>query len=409
MRKMSIFIGVLLPFIPAIILTTGACSVKEPCNEDDRQFRERISGIWGDRRDGAGNEAMTEQPKHIINPALTGLLVLAVFYTLYFARVFLLPIAAALILYFLLSPVLRSLKKIRVPEFLGSALILLILLGAVSYGVSQLYDPAAEWINGAPKNFRQIERKIRGIRESVEEVKQTAEELERMTKVETKEAKRVPSVEVKKPGFSDIFLVGTQKIIVLGAITLILLYFLLAYGHIFIRKMVDLVQARYKKNRILEMAEEIENNVSRYLFTVTVINTGLGIAIAVAMYLLGMPNPVLWGVMAGLANFVPYIGAIVGVGIVGLVAILSFESIGRALLVPVVYFLITSTEGQIITPMILGRRFALNPIIIYIWLIFWGWMWGIIGALLAIPMLTVFKIFCDHIQPLNRIGAFLGR
>ncbi len=243
----------------------------------------------------------------------------------------------------------------------------------------------------------------------MEEVKQTAEELEKMAKVETKEAKKVPSVEIKKTSFSDVFLVGTQKIIVLGAITLILLYFLLAYGHIFIRKMVDLVQARYKKNRILEMAEEIENNVSRYLFTVTVINTGLGIAIAVAMYLLGMPNPVLWGVMAGLANFVPYIGAIVGVGIVGLVAILSFESIGRALLVPAVYFLITSTEGQIITPMILGRRFALNPIIIYVWLIFWGWMWGIIGALLAIPMLTVFKIFCDHIQPLNRIGAFLGR
>jgi predicted PurR-regulated permease PerM len=363
----------------------------------------------GDRIDSVGNRILTEEPIHLKNLALTGLSILAVFYTLYFARVFLLPIATALILYFLLIPVLRSFKKLRIPEFIGAALILLFLMGAVSYGVSQLYDPAAEWINNAPENLRQIERKIRGIRESVEEVKQTAEELEKMATVETKEAKKVPSVEIRKPSFSNIFLIGTQKMIVLGAITLILLYFLLAYGHIFMKKLVELVQGRHEKNRVLEMAEEIENNISRYLFTVTVINTGLGIAIAGAMYIMGMPNPVLWGVMAGLANFIPYIGAIVGVGVVGIVALLSLESIGRALLVPAVYFLITATEGQIVTPMVLGRRFALNPIVIYLWLIFWGWMWGMIGVLLAVPMLTVFKIFCDHIRPLSRIGAFLGR
>lgn len=374
-------------------------------NKSERDMAE--SG--GDRTDVTGNDITTEQAKRFKNPALTGLLVIAVIYTLYFARVFLLPVAVALVLYFLLRPALRLLKKIRIPEFLGAALILLLLLGLVSYGVSQLYNPASRWINDAPKNLRQIERKIRGIRESVEEVKQRAEELEKMTTVETEEAKKVPSIEIRKPGFSDVFMVGTQKMIALAAITLVLLYFLLAYGHIFIGKLVGLVQGRQGKTRVMEMAEEIENNVSRYLFSVTVINTGLGIAIAGALYLLGMPNPFLWGVMAGLATFVPYMGAIVGVGIVGLVAVLSFESIGRALLVPVVYFLITAAEGQIVTPMILGRRFALNPIVIYVWLIFWGWMWGIIGALLAVPMLTIFKIFCDHIRPLSRVGDFLAR
>jgi predicted PurR-regulated permease PerM len=359
--------------------------------------------------DVIGNDIMTEQTKRLNNPALTGLLVLAVFYTLYFARVFLLPVAAALFLYFLLRPAVRLFKKVRIPEFLGAAFVLLLLIGAVSYGVSQLYDPASQWVTDAPKNLRQVERKIRGVRESVEEVRQRAEELEKMTTVQTKEAKKVPSVEIRRPGFIDVFMVGTQKMIALGAITLVLLYFLLAYGHIFIGKLAGLVQGPEEKNRIMEMAEEIENNVSRYLSSVTVINTGLGIAIAGAMYFLGMPTPFLWGVMAGLATFVPYLGHLVGVAIVGLVAVLSFESIGRALLAPAVYFLIAAAEGHIVTPMVLGRRFALNPIIIFVWLIFWGWMWGVIGALLAVPMLTVFKIFCDHIRPLSHVGDFLER
>jgi len=367
-----------------------------------------IPASQGGRTDDAGSlqlaHAATGKDR-----GLMGLLVLAVLYTLYFARVFLLPIAVALIFYFLLRPVLRKLREIRIPQFLGAALVLLLLLGIVSFGVGRLYSPAVEWINVAPEKLRQVEGKIRNIRESVKEVKQTAEELEKMTKVETKGAKKVPSVEIKKPGFSDLFLVGTKKVIVLGAIAFILLYFLLAYGDIFMLKLADLVEGGQGTNRALKIAEEIENNVSRYLFTVTVINTCLGIVIASVMYLLGMPDPLLWGVMAGLANFVPYIGAVVGVGTVGLVALLSFGSIGRALLVPAAYFLATATEGQIITPLILSRRFALNPIVVYVWIVFWGWMWGIIGALLAVPMLTIFKIFCDHIRPLSRIGAFLGR
>jgi predicted PurR-regulated permease PerM len=139
------------------------------------------------------------------------------------------------------------------------------------------------------------------------------------------------------------------------------------------------------------------------------INICLGLVMTGAMYLLGMPNPVLWGVMAGMANFIPYIGAVTGVAVVGLIAVLSFESVGRALLVPMVYFTVTSMEGQIITPMVLGRSFALNPVVIYIWLIFWGWMWGIIGALLAVPILTIFKILCDHLKSLSHVGDFLGK
>ncbi|HUL37067.1 MAG TPA: AI-2E family transporter, partial [Thermodesulfobacteriota bacterium] len=135
----------------------------------------------------------------------------------------------------------------------------------------------------------------------------------------------------------------------------------------------------------------------------------MGIAVGIGMFLIGMPNPVLWGVMAGCLVFLPYLGPLIGITIVTVVAFLTFDAIGRILLAPAIYIALETIQGQVITPMVVGLRFALNPVAIFIWIIFWGWLWGVIGALLAVPMLTVFKIFCDHIEPLAPIGEFLGK
>jgi predicted PurR-regulated permease PerM len=135
----------------------------------------------------------------------------------------------------------------------------------------------------------------------------------------------------------------------------------------------------------------------------------MGIFLGIGMYLLGMPNPVLWGVMAGFLVFIPYVGPLIGISIVSLVALLTFDSLGRILLVPAIYLALETLQGQILTPMILGFRLALNPVAIFISLILWGWIWGITGALLAVPILTVFKIFCDHTKALAPVGEFLGR
>jgi predicted PurR-regulated permease PerM len=126
------------------------------------------------------------------------------------------------------------------------------------------------------------------------------------------------------------------------------------------------------------------------------------------MFLLGMPNPVLWGVMAGSLNFIPYLGAITSATILTLVALLTFEEVGRAVVVPLVFVVLTSLEGLIVTPTVVGRRLSLNPVAIFIWLIFWGWLWGIAGTLLAVPLLAVLKIVCDHVKPLAAVGEFLG-
>jgi predicted PurR-regulated permease PerM len=189
----------------------------------------------------------------------------------------------------------------------------------------------------------------------------------------------------------------------------ILLYFLLASGDLFLRKLIKRIPSLQKKKEIVKITREVEHHTSRYLYTVTGINILTGASIGVGMYLIGMPNPLLWGVMAGFLVYLPYIGPLIGITIVTIVAFLTFDSLGRILLAPAIYIGLETIQGQIVTPMVLGLRFTLNPVAIFVWLIFWGWMWGIVGAMLAFPMLTIFKIFCDHIQPLAPLGEFLEK
>jgi predicted PurR-regulated permease PerM len=338
--------------------------------------------------------------------ALKGLFVIASFCTLYFARALILPFILALLLNFLLRPVVRALKRIKIPELAGAALVLMALLGSAGYGVIRLSGPAAEWINKAPESLHQIESKVGFIRKPLENVNHAIEELKRIARMDEE---RRPEVEIKPPGITDAVLTGTREVLVKSSVMFILLYFLLASGDLFLRKVIKFFPKLQEKKRIVRITREVEHHTSRYLYTVTVINFSMGMSIALGMYLIGMPNPLLWGVMAGFLVFLPYIGGLMGISIVTIVALLTFDSIGRVLLAPAIYIALEIIQGQLVTPVVLGLRFTLNPVAIFIWLIFWGWMWGIVGAMLAFPMLTIFKILCDHVRPLAPIGEFLGR
>ena len=338
--------------------------------------------------------------------ALKGLFVIASFYTLYFARALILPFTLALLLNFLLRPVVRVLKKIKIPELAGAALVIIVLLGSAGYGVIRLSGPAAEWINKAPESLHQMESKVGFLRKPLEGVNNAVEELKGIARMG---AEKKPEVEIRPPGITDAVLTGTREVFVKSSVMFILLYFLLASGDLFLRKLVKFFPTLHEKKEIVRITREVELRTSRYLYTVTVINIFTGVSIGVGMYLIGMPNSLLWGVMAGFLVFLPYIGPLIGISIVTLVAFLTFDSIGRILLAPAIYIALETIQGQIVTPTVLGLRFTLNPVAIFIWLIFWGWMWGILGAMLAFPMLTIFKILCDHIQPLSPMGEFLGK
>jgi predicted PurR-regulated permease PerM len=338
--------------------------------------------------------------------ALKGLFIIACFYTLYFARALILPFTLAFLLNFLLRPVVRALKRVRIPELIGAAMVLIALLGIVGYGAIKLSKPAAEWMEKAPESLQKIEFKVDFLRKPAETINKAAEALK---KIMSMGVEHVAEVEIRHPGFVDTILTGTQEVVAKSSVMFVLLFFLLASGDMFIRKLIKLFPGLHEKKRVVKITRAAEHHISRYLFTVTVINLFMGIALGIGMFLIGMPNPVLWGVMAGFLVFLPYLGPLIGITIVTVIAFLTFDSIGRILLAPAIYIALETVQGQVITPMLVGQRFALNPVAIFIWLIFWGWLWGIIGALLAVPMLTVFKILCDHIEPLGPVGEFLGR
>jgi predicted PurR-regulated permease PerM len=338
--------------------------------------------------------------------AIKGLFIIAFFYTLYFVRTLILPFILALLLSFLFRPFVRVLKEINIPELLGAALVLIALLGIAGYGVVKLSNPAAEWMDKLPESLSQIEQKMGFLQKPVERVNAATDELKKISRFG---AEKKLEVEVRQSGLTDAVLSGTWEVILKSSIMLILLYFLLASGDLFLRKLIKLFPGLQKRKQIVKITRDVEYQITRYLFTVTVINLFMGISVGVGMSLIGMPNPVLWGVMAGLLVYLPYLGPLIGISIVTIVAILTFDSVGRILLVPGIYLTLETLQGQIITPMVLGLRFALNPLVVFVWLIFWGWMWGVLGALLSFPMLAVFKILCDHIQILSPIGHFLKR
>lgn len=338
--------------------------------------------------------------------ALKGLFIIACFYTLYFARALILPFTLAFLLNFLLRPVVRALKRVKIPELIGAALVLIALLGIVGYGAIKLSKPAAEWMERAPESLQKIEFKVDFLRKPAETVNKATEALK---KIMSMGVEHVAEVEIRHPGFVDTILTGTQEVVAKSSVMFILLFFLLASGDMFIQKLIKLFPGLREKKRVVKITRAAEHHISRYLFTVTVINLFMGVALGIGMFLIGMPNPVLWGVMGGFLVFLPYLGPLIGITIVTVIAFLTFDSIGRILLAPAIYIALETVQGQIITPMLVGQRFALNPVAIFIWLIFWGWLWGVIGALLAVPMLTVFKILCDHIEPLVPIGEFLGK
>jgi predicted PurR-regulated permease PerM len=345
-----------------------------------------------------------QKPFDVRSIALTGLFILAVFYTIYFMRSVLLPIVLALLLSYLFRPIVRGLARLKIPLSVSAAFILIGLFAVVGYGISALATPAVGWLQKAPTGLTELQHKLLPVKKSVAQVTQATGEIEKLatTTPETK------SVEVKRHPISETLFMRTPEVIASAVLLSILLYFLLVYDQVFIAKLVKLLPTLSDKKTAVSIAHDIESQVSRYLFTITAINACLGLAVGTTVGLLGLRNPVMWGVMVALLNFVPYLGALTGTICMTIGAVLSFDSLGYALIFPAVYLAFGTLEGSFITPWIMGRSLTLNPVIILLSLIFWGWMWGIVGIILAVPILAAFKIFCAHIEPIEPLAEFLS-
>lgn len=371
---------------------TSSGVVDKPREEDHEQIEK------------AELPAAVKHPAPLTTIATFGLFILAFFYTLHVAQAFFMPVVLAILLDFLLKPLVRGLERLKLPPALGAAIVLTGLLGVAAYGIHALSVPAATWLERAPKSLAVAEKKIRELRKPVEQVSQTAERLAQMANAPS----GTEEVQVRSDDLRAGILRGAREFLVQSVAVIILLYFLMASGDMFLRKLVRVLPTYEDKKRAVEIARETEHHISTYLLTITLINAGLGVAVALAVAAAGVPNPVLWGVLAAVANFIPYLGATFGIGVLAIVSLLTFNSPWQALIPPGLYFAIAVIEGNFITPILLGRQFTLNPVIVFICIAFWGFLWGVPGMLVAVPLLAILKIACDHVEPLLPLGEFLA-
>jgi predicted PurR-regulated permease PerM len=360
-----------------------------------------------------------------------GLFVILTIYALHAIKPFLLPLVLAMLVSLVLHPVQRFLRRMKLPRMLAAALTVAGLLGMLGFGAYQIAVPGSKWFESLDgrelsaklrTTFRPMTRFGAGIREVADTVGQAAT-VEKPAPFDPEGRLQAPDTEhdippaiaavpdpepTPKPVVVEIrqdplatALSELKEIGLTAATFLILVLFILAYGNRITRRIGE-------DDGAAPILDRMADDVSRYLFTITAINTGLGICIGLAMWALGMPNPALWGLLGMLLNYIPYVGALTGTLIVFLVAAVDFESPGLVLLVPATYLTLTSIEGNIITPMALGGRFRINPLVVIVWLIAWAAIWGIAGLLIAMPALVIFKIACENTPALHRFQRLLN-
>ena len=335
---------------------------------------------------------------------LSWLLVLAGFYTMYFAQDIFIPIAIALFAGIVLQPLVRLLSRIHIPDSAGAGIVTVGVVSAI-IGLGVLVEPSAEkWIDRWPALYPEIQSKLVPVKKTVQKAKKLTEGIEKMAEPGPKKSKETV---VREASLGERIFGRTTDALLLIGITLVMAYFVLARSRRTIQNILRSAEVGTTRRRWTEVAADMQHDVATYMLTITAINTALGVLVAIVMYALGMPNPLLWGVLAALLNYLPYLGPLVMLAVLSLVSLLTFDTLGQMSLPPLAYLAMTIIEGQFISPMVVGRRMTLNPLAIFISVLFWGTIWGIAGVFLAVPILASLRVLSDHVESLGFLRPLL--
>lgn len=338
--------------------------------------------------------------------AIRGLFALALVATLYAGRSFLLPVLIAVLLSLLLAPPVAVLERLRIPRALGA----LVVVGAVLAGVAgfalHLTAPAQHWFDAGPERVDELRRKLRMLRAPVDKVRGATE---RVAEIAAEPPAERPREVVLARRFTTELVEHAQPVAVGVLSVVILLYFLLASGDLFLRKLIRVTPRLRDKIRAIEISRTVQHRIGRYFASITLINAGLGVVVAATMALLGMPTPVLLGTLCALLNFVPYLGPLMALLMLSLVSIVSFDTVGMIVLPPALFLAITTLEGQVVQPIVLGRQLSTTAVAMFLWVLFWGWLWGFAGVAVAVPLLVAVKICAEHLPAWQPLAEFLGR
>jgi predicted PurR-regulated permease PerM len=330
---------------------------------------------------------------------LIGLFVLAALATAYWAAEIILPLVLAVVLKLLFQPGMRLLERIHIPRSLAALILILAVFGTIVAIGAAVSGPATSWAGKLPDGIPRLQERLQFLSDPIQSLQTFLGNVSGNEKPDS----AAPS----SSGILVALFTGTRHFASGFFETILILFFLLVSGDTFLRRLVEILPTYKDKRQAVDLSQQIEDNVSAYLLTITIMNAVVGVATGLAMWACGLGDPVLWGVLAFFLNYVPIIGPFAGVLVFLLAGLLTIDTFWQALLPAGIYLVIHVIEGETITPMLLARRFTLNPVIVIVSLIFWFWMWGVPGAILAVPMLAIAKIIFDGIKPLNALGHFL--
>lgn len=341
--------------------------------------------------------------------ALRGLFFIALIAAMYAARDFLLPVVLASFIALTFRPAVRILSKHYIPPWLSATLLAVILVGGGLLAGYMLSWQVSAWIDQAPQLVEAFVEKFRGLRSWLDVVVNLTDKIQdAATTPGVVPAQEVVVREPVLPGWLVVMTWYPLQVTITLLATLVIAVFLMSSGDLFYEKLVRVLPTLTDRKQALRIVYELETEVSTYLLTLTAINAILGVAVAITFHALGMPTPYLWGLLTFFFNFIPYVGALTGVALSGFMAIVTFDSLGYALLIPAAFTVLSLIESEIASPLVLIRRLQMNSVAILLSLAFWAWLWGIPGAAIAVPVLVTIKVFCNHIEGLSGLGEFLS-
>ncbi len=369
---------------------------------------------------GETEPIVIRMPVDIRNVALTVIAGIGLVLFLQYAEPVVVPVVLGALTFYALDPVVDWLQKWRIHRSIGAALVLLTLVGATGYGLWTLRDDALAVIEELPRAAGQLRTTLRAERRrepgALDKLQEAAKEIDKTAAEAAGPAPRDPGgvqrVQVVQPFRATDYLawgsVGVVTLVSQGVMILFLSYFLLVADDLYKRKLVRIMPTLSKKKITVQIVEEIGTQIERFMLVQVFTSIIVAVATSLALWWVGLDQPIIWGLAAGILNSIPYFGPLIVTGGLMLVAYLQFATIQMTVYVAGIALVITTLEGWLLTPTLMGRAASINPAAIFVGIIFWSWVWGVWGLILAVPMLMIIKSVCDRIEELQPIGELLG-
>ena len=336
---------------------------------------------------------------------LGGMFFLAILTTTYVARDIVLPLIFAVMLNLLMQPALRMLERLRVPKVPGAILLILVVFATIVGLGAAIAGPAEAWINKLPEGVPRLQERLSFLNAPINTLRTFLAAANNFGAAGPQQSSAGP---LDGGAILSSVFAGTRSFASGLFTTVMFLYFLLVSGDSFLRRLVEVLPRFRSKRQAVDISQQIERDISAYLLTITLMNALVGAATALVMWSTGVGDPVLWGTVAFILNFVPILGPISAAAIFLFAGSLTIASTWQALLPAALYGAIHVIEGETVTPFLLAKRFTLNPVLVVLSLVFWFWLWGVPGAILSAPILATTKIVCDRVRPLAAFGHILA-